>query len=171
MPTPGTNPQSTRVMAYLLDITPRRLNQLHDDGIIKPLRRGTWDLVETLHGYIRFLRDGGKQPELHDARLERARLLKAQADGKELENEILRAEVIPTEVVKDVWSQVIGACRARLLTLPNRLAANFGALTDYATTEEHARALVDEALNELANIKPDLYRSARARAAGLSGRD
>lgn len=171
MSTPGTNPQTSRVMAYLLDISPRRLLQLADEGVVKPLKRGSWDLVATLHGYLRYLRDGQKGPsDSHDARRERARLLKAQADRAELETDILRAETIPAEVVKDVWSQIIGAVRARLLALPNRLAVNHAALVDYPTTERLTRALVDEALNELAEFEPDLYRSARARAAGLTGR-
>jgi len=159
-------------MAYLLDITTRRLLQLAEEGVVKPLRRGSWDLVETTHGYIRYLRGGQKGPaDGLDARRERARLLKAQADRAELETAILRADAIPSEVVKDVWSQIIGAARARLLALPNRLAVHAATLTDYATTERLARELVNEALHELSEFEPDLYRTSRARAAGLRGGD
>lgn len=171
MSVPGSNPQTSRVMAYLLDITPRRLNQLQDEGVIKPIKRGTWELVDTLHGYIRFLRDGQKSPNgSPDVRAERARLIKEQADKVAMENEHMRANSIPAEVVKDVWGGIISAARARLLALPSRLAVNYAALVDYATTERLARDLVDEALNELSEFDPDIYR-AHARAASIKGRD
>ena len=168
MTTPGVNHQTTRVMAYLLDITTRRLQQLSDEGIVKPVKRGTWDLVETLHGYVRYLRDGMKGPEdTHEGRRERARLLKAQADKTELETAILRAEVIPADTVQHVWTQILGSCRARLLALPSRLAATALAAESFDEMESQARDLVDEALNELADFKPTLYRSTRSRAAHL----
>ena len=81
MPPPGVNLQSAETMAYLLDMTDRRLRQLAGEGICKPVKRGTWDLVETLHAYINYLRKGGKvEAAGPDVREERGRLLKAQAD-------------------------------------------------------------------------------------------
>lgn len=167
-----SNPQTTRTMSYLMDISGRRLQQLADEGVVKPIKRGTWELVDTLHGYIRYLRDGMKGPEdTHDARRERARLLKAQADKTELEAAILRADVIPAETVQVVWTQILGACRARLLSLPPRLAAVALSANSYADVETHARELVDEALNELADFNPETYRTERSRAAHLFSSD
>ena len=169
MAVPGSNPQTTRVMAYLLDITPRRLNQLHDDGVIKPIKRGTWELVDTLHGYIHFLRKG--QPVAAgspDLRAERTRLTKEQADRAAMDNKEKREETLPVAVVKEVWEGIIAAVRARFLALPGRLAVNHPDLVDYATTERLARVLVDEALNELSEFDPEAYH-ARARARRTKG--
>lgn len=172
MDTPSSNTQSTRVMAYLLDITGRRLQQLADEGVVKPIKRGTWDLVETVHGYIRYLRDGMKGPEdTHDARRERARLLKAQADKTETETAILRGEVIPAEVVKKAWGNMIGAFRARMLAVPSRAAAQVLVCTSFEDAEDILRGLIYEGLNELAEYNPYDYRHDGARASHLHSDD
>lgn len=158
MATPGVNAQTTRVMAYLLDITARRLQQLADEGVVKPVKRGVWDLVETTHGYIRYLRDGLKGPEdTHDARRERARLLKAQADKAEIEAAILRGDVIPSEVVKSAWGDMLAAFRARMLVLPSRAATQVLACTRFEEAEEMLRNIVYEALTELAEYDSRQY--------------
>lgn len=159
MTAPGVNTQSTRVMAYLLDITTRRLQQLADEGIVKPVKRGVWDLVETTHGYIRYLRDGLKGPEdTHDARRERARLLKAQADKVEIETAILRGSVVPSEVIKNTWGDMLAAFRARMLVLPSRAATQVLACTRFEEVEDMLRNIVHEALTELAEYDPKQYR-------------
>lgn len=171
MAAPGTNHQSTRVMAYLLDITPRRLGQLADEGIIRPVKRNVWDLVETLHGYVRYLRDGaigaGDEDSTLESRREKVRLLKAQADKAELEASIMRGDTIPADVVQDVVGGMVAAFRARMLALPSRAAAQVLACADYQAAEELLRELTYEALNELADFDPEQFLHERSRPAHL----
>ncbi|RWM08952.1 hypothetical protein [Mesorhizobium sp.] len=63
----------TRTIARLIDVTPRRLQQLAHGGWIEPAGRGQWPLVPTVQGYLRFLRSriGAEKPSaaaLHDAK-------------------------------------------------------------------------------------------------------
>jgi phage terminase Nu1 subunit (DNA packaging protein) len=163
---------ATRAMAYLLDITDRRLQQLADENVVSPVKRGVWNLVETAHGYIRYLREhGSTKNDAIDARRERARLLAAQADKVELELAILRADTIPAETVRAVWSKMLSACRARLLAVPTRVAGAAMAAASIQESETLVRELIYEALNELADFDPEHYRTERARAAHLARGD
>jgi hypothetical protein len=44
-------------LAYYLDLTPRRVQQLAKAGVIQKLKRGEYELVPCLHAYIRHMRE------------------------------------------------------------------------------------------------------------------
>ena len=44
-------------LAALLDITPRRLRQLRDEGVVLAEGRGIYSLQASVIGYIKFLRN------------------------------------------------------------------------------------------------------------------
>lgn len=112
--------------------------------------------------------NGGAQGELSR---ERAMLAQAQRKKIELETAVLKADVIPSEVVKEVWSQLLSACRARLLAMPSRMATQLMTVKNHTEIEEITRDFIYEALNELAEFQAEQYRSKRARAAHLSSSD
>ena len=47
----------TQTAAALIQVTPRRLQQLANEGWITPVKRGRWSLVNVVQGYIAFLKD------------------------------------------------------------------------------------------------------------------
>ena len=47
----------TKQVARFLDITERRVRQLREEGIISELRPGLYDLIDTNHRYINYLRN------------------------------------------------------------------------------------------------------------------
>jgi hypothetical protein len=51
-----------------------------------------------------------------------ARLVKAKADEKELQVARLKGELIPTDEAKRRWASYIAGAKARLLSLPSKLA-------------------------------------------------
>lgn len=156
--------------AKLLNISVPQLYNLANSGQIPKSDNGVWDLAACAHGYIKYLQGRGGDDK-RDLTQERTRLTKLQADKVDLENAILRAELIPADIVKTVWTGILGAVRGRLLALPPRLSAlGFGAPTA-EDLETISADLVHEALNELADFDSTLYRTARARAAGISQLD
>ncbi|MBI5234205.1 MAG: hypothetical protein HY880_07605 [Deltaproteobacteria bacterium] len=48
---------SVKELAYYLDLTPRRVQQLAKAGILRKLKRGEYELVPCLHAYIRHMRE------------------------------------------------------------------------------------------------------------------
>jgi hypothetical protein len=85
-----------------------------------------------------------------DLNKERARLAKEQADRTGLQNAIARGDVIPSADVVAQWSAHIVAARAKLLSLPTKMASRLIAQTDVNYIAESLRSAVYEALDELA---------------------
>ena len=80
---------------------------------------------------------------------ERAKLTKLQAEKVTLELEQQRGNLIPMELVIEGWQGQIANCRAKLLALPPKVAAQaVGA--DYVEIEQLFKSVIYEALDELA---------------------
>jgi hypothetical protein len=89
-----------------------------------------------------------------DLNKERARLAKEQADRTGLQNAIARGDVIPSADAVRQWSSHVTAARAKLLSLPTKLAPRLTAQTDVNHIAESIRSAVYESLDELANWSP-----------------
>src|SRR5262245_26231048 len=99
----------TQRMAKFIDVTPRRLQQLAQEGVIpKCEARGRYNPVLVTQSYIRFLRDRAESPELSNDEFYAAKLakLKAERASIELDMEIKRGSRIPLDIVADSANRV-----------------------------------------------------------------
>lgn len=146
---------SVETIAKLLDMTTRRVQQLATEGVVpKPEKKGQYEIVPCVVGYIRHLR-GMLNGEAGDLMAEKMRLTRAQADKTEIETARIKGELVSLADAERGWSALVGAFRAKLLSLPPRAAI---ALLNKATEPDAERILTDmvyEALAELSNWKPD----------------
>lgn len=104
----------TTRMAKFIDVTPRRLQQLVQEGVVPKCEgRGRYNPIAVNLAYIRFLRDRVQSPELSDAEFFAAKLakLKAEREMIDLQVSIVRAERIPIDDVNEAVGQVFGAIR------------------------------------------------------------
>ena len=150
------------VIAKLLNISPRRVQQLAKEKIIPPPIKGKYDLVGCVQGYCNYLQDRafGKDVGPQDSHLERARLLKAQADKTELEVATLQGRLVHVEQVAKDWRGIVMTCRSKLLALPSKSAFQIAGLGgDAHEIERFLKRLIYEALTELA--EPNNYEHIR----------
>ncbi len=145
---------SVDTIAKLLDMTPRRVQQLANEGIIpKPKDRGQYEIVPCVVGYIKHVK-GMLNGEAGDLASEKTRLTRAQADKTEIETARLKGDLVSLDDAERAWSALVGAFRAKMLTLAPRAAP---AVLN-KTEREAERILTDmvyEALAELSGWKPD----------------
>src|SRR5215470_17005758 len=89
MPTTNSGPNGngkgltwpTPRMAKFIDVSPRRLQQLVQEGVIpKCEARGRYNLIAVNLAYIRFLRDRVQSPELSDSEFFSAKLDKIRSE-------------------------------------------------------------------------------------------
>jgi phage terminase Nu1 subunit (DNA packaging protein) len=153
----ATSTQPLAVIARLLDLTERRVQQLARDGVIPPSaqigpERGRYDPVGAVRGYIRFLREQAARAQsgAADFGAERARLVKAKADRAEMEAARMRDDLIPASDVAEAWTEMVASMRARLLALPDKIAPVIHETTSIAEARDAVRHAVFEALGELA---------------------
>jgi phage terminase Nu1 subunit (DNA packaging protein) len=94
----------------------------------------------------------GKDGTVYDYNIERARLTKAQADKTELEVAELRGELISTPKALIQVESMVGAMRAKLLSLPTKVAAKIATTpVDMGKAQEAIRIEIYEALDEIAS--------------------
>ncbi len=142
-------------ISKLLLISERRVYQLVNDGVIPKTQRGRFELESAVHGYIRFLqeRSVGRPSGPEDYQVEKARLVKNQADKAEIEVQTLSGELVSSENVSKHWYQMVTDCKTRLLSIPSKAAPIVASETNAGAVQEIIEELVREALEELANYE------------------
>jgi hypothetical protein len=151
-------PAST--LANLFNLTEQRIHQLAREGVI-PREKGKYELVSAVQGYIKFLQDraSGGRLERADVHAERARLVRAQAEYKEMEIARLHRDLLPFDEVVTAWQQLVTAFRAKCLALSWKLAPQLAAMNEITEIQGyidggHREALEDLSRFDLARVSP-----------------
>ncbi|WP_246032538.1 terminase small subunit, Nu1 [Thalassobius vesicularis] len=128
------------------------MQQLSREGVIPKATRGQYDLIGSVRGYVRYLREQAvrAQAGAPDYAVERARLIRARADLSEMEAEARRGALIAADDIEAAWIAVLAQLRTRLLALPDRLAPVVHAQESPAGVREVIREAIREALEEMA---------------------
>ena len=169
----SSSAQPIGVIAKLLDLSERRVQQLSREGVIPKATRGQYDLIGSVRGYVRYLRDQAAKAQAGapDYASERARFLRARADLAEMEAEQKRGSLLAAEDVETAWIAVLARLRTRLLALPDRLAPLVHAETSPAGVRDVIRGAIREALEELAesDVRPERDEDDTAEIGGNGG--
>lgn len=160
--------QPLGVIAKLLDLSERRVQQLSREGVIPKAERGQYDLIGSVRGYVRYLRDQAlkAQAGASDYAAERARFIRARADLAEMEAEEKRRSLIAAEQIEAAWIAVLALLRTRLLSLPDRLAPQAFDQSSVGDTRNLIRTAIREVLNDLA--EPDIEFETEIDLAGVA---
>ena len=152
----GLRARDGAAVARLLDLSERRVQQLSREGVIPKAERGQYDLIGSVRGYVRYLRDQAlkAQAGAPDYAAERARFIRARADLAEMEAEEKRHSLIAAEQIEAAWIAVLALLRTRLLALPDRLAPQAFEQSTVGDTRNLIRAAIREVLDDLA--QPDI---------------
>lgn len=141
-------------LAELLMLDPRRIQQLADEDIVKKEKRGEYELLLSVQGYINYLReraDGNPTVMLEH----KVRLAKAKADTAEMEAAQMKGQLLEAEQVQSTWESLLGHVRTRFLAMVDRKTpAIFGATNVKQAKEIHKKA-VYAALGECAGTEVD----------------
>ena len=103
--------------AKLLDITPEWLRRLTASGQIPKRARGRYNLVEAVHGYVKFLREDAAR-NTKTAQL--SRMQEAKAAEIEMRLAEKRRELVPVDEVQAAIDIMIAKFRDELSGLPAR---------------------------------------------------
>jgi hypothetical protein len=103
------------VAARLIDVHPRRLQQLVAAGWIERPNRGEYTLVSVVQGYIRFLLDEDRRAAKSAAE---ARVLDARAREIELRTAREEAKLVPFDEAREFLNGVIGLFMSLLSGVP-----------------------------------------------------
>ena len=160
--------QPLSVIAKLLDLSERRVQQLSREGVIPKATRGQYELIGSVRGYVRYLRDQAikAQAGAPDYAVERARFIRARADLAEMEAEEKRGSVIAAGDVEAAWIAVLTLLKTRLLALPDQLAPLAFDQSTVGDTRNLIRRSMREVLDDLA--EPDIDFETTDEPAGIA---
>jgi len=139
-----------------LCITERHVSRLTAMGILPK----TGEPKQITAAYIRHLKTASDKTDLTE---ERTRLIKIQADKKELELEIARGKLIDTEEAMKRWGAVVQTIRSKLLAMPSKLGPLVFGAKSLSEVNDVAEKFVHEVLTELANPNLKKHRSRNQR--------
>ncbi len=86
--------------------------------------------------------------------VERTRKMAADARIAEIELRKVEGELVIAEEVVDAWTSVVGAVKARLLSIPTKAAPIVANETEAGECQIILEDLINEALEELSNYDP-----------------
>lgn len=123
--TSGSSP-SIRVteLAKLFNITPTRINQLENEGVVFKVARGSYDQWRSIKGYISYLQDrrvnqwDSKDEDQTDLKREQLRRTKEEADKLSLVNARTRGELVEVAMIRKLGEKVMSAVRNRIINMP-----------------------------------------------------
>lgn len=134
------------VIAQLLNLTDRRVQQLAKEGIIpKPNNRGEYDLPGCVQGYVAYLQERAERSE----EPQRVRLDRLRGDREELELQKLRRELVPVAEVAPALEQYVTDVCAVLEGIPERYAEVLQATADVEGKHQLLADLVREVRDTL----------------------
>ena len=140
---------TTNVVADWLALTPRRVRQLRDEGVLIEKAPGLYDLQSSVVRYISYLRKGSGNTNLND---ERAMLTRAKREAADMENEVRRGNLHSTEDIEKGLAAMCLNIRGRLSTLPAKLSGELSQMSgDRAGIFDKLKGAIDEALEDLSS--------------------
>ena len=130
------------------------MQQLVKEKILpQPYDRGKYAVVPCVIAYIKYLR-GLIDGEGGDYMVEKTRLTKAQATKTEIETNRLKGDLISVTDAERGWGALLGAFRAKMITIPSRAALAVQKKSEYQA-EKILTEMIYEALTELSNWNPN----------------
>lgn len=159
-----------REVSAAIGYSVRRLDQLVAEGAIRKPDDGQWEALTVAKEIIAFqaaaidrmrAETASKSAALQRATnsdgsakaAEELRKIRLQSDKAELELAAKRGELVPINQVADVWQSAVLVLKTRLNAIPARLAPRVHAAPTIAAAESEIRGEVDQALEDLGNVR------------------
>ena len=141
----------------LLNITPRRVQQLVKEGLPRGAR-GRYDSSKAMQFYIRYLQKALEQKAIPDAdggytvlKEERMRRMRADSELKEMQVGEKRGELVAIDDVKKVIVDLVHMTKARVLATPAQIASDVVGETNRIIVQGKIDKKLKEALSHLAD--------------------
>ncbi len=137
-------------IAKYLNLTPQRVRQLKDKGILREVRPGLYDLCDSTRRYINYIRQGDENLNYND---ERAKLTEVKRRREELELREREKYLHESADVERIVSRILVNFKSRLLAVPANLSPILAKKNEKTEIYKLILEAIKEALMELANYE------------------
>lgn len=153
---------STTELACVLGITGRRIRQLAEDGVIDKVKKGRFNLSDSVQKYNLFSSSNMTQEELEaEKRIAKAKVTAeitiktSKAKIEKLKADELEGKMHRSEDVEAMTTDLVYAIRGMLIALPGRLAVDVADVNNAAEVSEIIKKEVYAIMRELSQYKYD----------------
>ncbi|OPJ63387.1 hypothetical protein [Clostridium oryzae] len=155
---------SSSVLADLFGLTDRRIRTLAEEGILKKISRGRYDLFSSIRNYIIYLKTQSdlkedKTEKSIDYDMEHALLERAKREKVELELTAMKGTMHLSEDVERVMNDMLANFRAKLLSLPTKIAPLLAGKEDISEIQQLLQNDFYEILHEFSFYNPEDFYS------------
>lgn len=148
---------TTSEISEIFGISPRRIQQLAKEGVFVRASHGKFDLSASVKSFVEYQVEREKTEEELDKATEEALWTRARRQKTELELQIMRGELHRSEDVKRVMNDMLGAFRAKILSIPSKFAPQIVGKTEIPPVKDVLKKGVHEALEELSDYDPTVF--------------
>lgn len=141
-------------VARHLDLTPKRIKQLTDKGILTEFKPGLYDMEKARVDYIRYLRDRNPDTEENiDYQTERAKLVRAKRQNEEMDLAVKNGELHKAEDIERVMTAMLINFKSRLFAIPAEQAPKLLEKKDADSIAKLLTKEIKKALMELSDFQ------------------
>lgn len=152
---------NTVIIAKMFNMTPRRVRQLVEEGVIDRIGHGRFNLIDTVSKYVTFLKLNTESLTEGDVTesLDYEKWLheKAKREKAEIELAHIKKEMHSSGEVEEVMNNMVMNFRQRMLSIPSKCALQLMNRTDPKYIESILEQNVNEALKELSDYDPSMF--------------
>jgi phage terminase Nu1 subunit (DNA packaging protein) len=159
---------TTNQMAELLGLTPRRIQQLAEEGVIVKSSRGKYVAAESIQNYIQFQSESGGGASEVDYFDERALHERVKRRKAELELAVMEGDLHRSDDVRLVMNDMIVTFRSRILAMPSKLAPQMLGQSELPVVLDLLTKEVKEAASELSEYDPEKFYAVSEEYVGLT---
>nr|DAS45993.1 MAG TPA: DNA packaging protein [Caudoviricetes sp.] len=151
---------SSKIVAKVLGISSRRVQQLTEDGIFEKEKRGQYNIAKTVQAFVAYktgesklekkAREGG-----YDA--ERTLLTRTKRMIEENKLKIMNGELHRSNTVKAVMNRMLNNFKSKLQSLPLKAAPKVLGETNLLVIQDVLLDEVNECLTELSEYDPNMF--------------
>lgn len=135
-------------------MTSKNVQRLTEKGILQTKQGELYSLLDTIHAYIKYLKDRNSDSEESlNFNEERAKLTKAKRLNEELDLAVKRADLHKSEDIEKVMTATLINFKSRLSAIPAEEAEKLATMTDKAKVFIYLNEKIKEALMELSNFE------------------
>ena len=153
---------SSSVMANLLSVTDRRVRDLAQEEILVRVKRGRYDLAQSIKNYILHIKTNNNLKDIsvdQDIDLEKEKALheRIKKETSELKLKVMKGELHYSEDVEKVMTDMLIMFRNKVMSMGSKIAPMIISRTDLNVIEDIVNDECISALEELSEYDPMLF--------------
>ena len=154
---------SAGVLADMLGIKQTTVRHLASSGVMPRVSSGRYKMRDCVHNYVMQLRIQSKnpesgstdeKPELRDMQAKHEAIKLQMSD---LQLKLMQGKLHKSEDVEKVMTNMLASMRAKLLSLPSRVAPRVAEASDPTDVMAILQADIYDALHELSEYTPEMF--------------